>query len=143
MSESDKSNSQTHPVGYFYHESGQITVVNNINGIATIYGIEGDDRTNFLYTDERGYTYCEKYNERSTRYEWIPVFRYAEILLNLAECYYNTGDESKAIDCVKQVRTRSIAADKDPLVTYKETGEALWTVIDLSLIHISEPTRPY
>ncbi len=130
MSESDKSNSQTHPVGYFYHEAGQITVVNNINGIATTYGIEGDDRTNFLYTDERGYMYCEKYNERSTRYEWIPVFRYAEILLNLAECYYNIGNESKAIECVKQVRTRSIAEDKDPLVTYKETGDALWTVID-------------
>ena len=91
---------------------------------------ESDKRTNFLYTDERGYMYCEKYNERSTRYEWIPVFRYAEILLNLAECYYNTGNESKAIECVKQVRTRSISEDKDPLVTYKETGDALWTVID-------------
>lgn len=130
MSESDKSNSQTHPVGYFYHEAGQITVVNNINGIATTYGIKGDARTNFLYTDERGYMYCEKYNERSTRYEWIPVFRYAEILLNLAECYYNKDNEPMALKYVKEVRTRSIPADQDPLVTYTETGEALWTVID-------------
>lgn len=130
MTESDKSNSQSHPVGYFSHNAGQICVVNNINGIATMYGIPNDARTGFLYTDDKGYTYCEKYNEYSTRYEWIPIFRYAEILLNFAECYYNLGKEDMARDCLKQVRTRSIPEADDPLVSYTETGDELWTAID-------------
>lgn len=130
MTESDKSGSQTHPSGYFTHDAGQIVVVNNINGIAVSYGVDADARSKFLYTDAKGYTYCEKYNEYSTRYEWIPIFRYAEILLNLSECYYNKGDEAKAIASLKQVRTRSIPEASDNLVTYGETGKALWTVID-------------
>ncbi|WP_455633547.1 RagB/SusD family nutrient uptake outer membrane protein [Parabacteroides sp.] len=130
MTETDKSNSQTHPSGYFTHEAGQITVVNNINGIATTYGIEADARTGFLYTDAKGYTYCEKYTEYATRYEWLPIFRYAEILLHLAECYYNKGAESLARQYVKMVRTRSIEEASDPLVKYTESGPALWTVID-------------
>lgn len=129
MSDSDKSNSQTHPVGYFYHGAGSIVVVNDINGIATTYGIEGDARTDFLYSDDK-YTYCEKYNEYSTRYEWIPIFRYAEILLNFAECYYRLGDEDRAREYVREVRTRSIAEEDDPLVNYTESGSDLWTVID-------------
>lgn len=130
MTESDKSNSQTHPSGYFTHDAGQIVVVNNINGIATTYGIENDARSGFLHSDTKGYMYCEKYDEYSTRYEWIPIFRYAETLLNLAECYYNKGDEAKAREYVKQVRTRSIAEASDPLVKYTESGNELWTVID-------------
>lgn len=130
MTTSDRSGSQSHPVGFFYHGAGQISCVNNINGIYTEYAIEADARTAFCFTDDKGYTYCEKYDEYSTRLEWIPLFRYGEILLNLAECYYNTGDESSAIAALKQVRTRSIPEASDPLVTYKETGEALWKVID-------------
>lgn len=130
MTATDKSGSQTHPAGYFTADAGTITVVNNINGIATEYGIEGDARTDFLYTDDNGYMYCLKYDEYSTLLEWIPVFRYGEILLNLAECYYNLGDESTARDYLKMVRTRSIPEESDPLVTYTETGDDLWTLID-------------
>ena len=130
MTTLDKSGSQTHPAGYFTSDAGTITVVNNINGIATEYNLEADARTDFLYTNEYGYTFCMKYDEFSTLLEWIPVFRYAEILLNMAECYYNLGDESTAREYLKQVRTRSIAEADDTLVTYKETGSALWTAID-------------
>ncbi|MDD2952892.1 MAG: RagB/SusD family nutrient uptake outer membrane protein [Parabacteroides sp.] len=130
MADTDKSGSQAHPVSFLCHSAGQITCVNNINGIATTYGVEADARTGFLYNDANGYTYCEKFNEYSTRYEWIPIFRYAEILLNLSECYYNKGDETKAKEYLKQVRIRSIAQSADPLVTYAESGTALWTAID-------------
>ena len=89
MSDSDKSGSQAHPVGFVYHGAGQITCVNDINGIQTLYGV-----------------------------------------LNLAESYYRVGDEQNAIACLKQVRTRSISESADKLVSYKETGEALWSAID-------------
>lgn len=130
MSDSDKSGSQAHPVSFLSHDAGQITCVNTINGIQTVYGVADDARSNFIYSDEKGYTYCEKFNEMATRLEWIPIFRYAEILLNLAECYYRIGDEANALACLKQVRTRSIPEAADKLVTYKESGAALWTAID-------------
>lgn len=130
MSDSDKSGSQAHPVGFVYHGAGQITCVNDINGIQTLYGVDEDARSGFIFHDTKGYTYCEKFNEYSTRLEWIPIFRYAEILLNLAESYYRVGDEQNAIACLKQVRTRSISESADKLVSYKETGEALWSAID-------------
>ncbi len=130
MTNSDKSGSQTHPAGYFSHVAGSITCLNEINGISVTYGIDADDRSQFIYDDGNNYLYYEKFDEYSTLLEWIPIFRYGEILLNMAECYYNLGDEDSARSCLKQVRTRSIAESVDPLVTYKETGSDLWTVID-------------
>jgi len=47
--------------------------------------------------------------------DWIPQFRYAETLLNLAECYVAKGNEAEARKYLKQVRRRSIAEDKDIL----------------------------
>lgn len=129
MTDSDKSGGQSHPSSFYSPKAGDITVVNDINGIAVSYGVSGDARTKFI-TKGSNFWYCEKYNEFSTRLEWIPIFRYAEILLNLSECYYNIGDEQNALACLKQVRTRSIPAANDPIITYKETGSALWTAID-------------
>lgn len=40
----------------------------------------------------------------------IPIIRYADVLLNLAECYCELGQDAKAIDCVNQVRNRAGAA---------------------------------
>ena len=129
MTDSDKSGTQSHPSGFFTPEAGDITIVNNINGIAVSYGIATDARTKFIVKKSK-YSYCEKYNEFSTLLEWIPIFRYAEVLLNLSECYYNIGNEEKALACLKQVRSRSIPADKDPIIDYKESGSSLWTAID-------------
>lgn len=129
MTDSDKSGSQSHPSSFYTQDCGDITVVNDINGIAVSYGVEADARTKFIKKGSK-YWYCEKYNEFSTRLEWIPIFRYAEILLNLSECYYNIGDETNAMACLKQVRTRSIPAASDPIIGYKETGSSLWTAID-------------
>ena len=40
----------------------------------------------------------------------VPLIRYADILLNLAECYNELYQEDKAIACVNQVRERAGAA---------------------------------
>lgn len=128
MSDSDKSGSQSHPVSFMSPSYGDITVVNNINGIATVYGVDADARTKFIEKGKSNW-YCVKYTD-DLRLEWIPIFRYAEVLLNYAECYYRLGNEPKAIEYLKQVRTRSIAAGDDTLVNYAESGAALWTAID-------------
>ena len=128
MSATDRPSTQQHPAGFFSHDAGDITCVNDINGIATQYGIAADARSRFLKT-ANGYMFCEKYNELGTRLEWIPIFRYGEILLNLAECYYRLGREEEALAALKTVRSRSIDPASDSLVLYTETGAALWNVI--------------
>lgn len=40
----------------------------------------------------------------------VPLIRYADVLLNLAECYNELGEQEKAIACVNQVRGRAGAA---------------------------------
>ena len=101
----------------------------DINGIARYYNEPVDARTAFL-SSTGGRSFYQKYNDLGTRLQWIPIFRYGETLLNLSECYYNKGMESEALATLKQVRTRSIAASADPLVSYTESGAALWTAID-------------
>ena len=129
MSTTDRSGTQAHPAGYFTSAAGDITCVNDINGIATYYNVPADARTAFL-SSTGGRSFYQKYNDLGTRLQWIPIFRYGETLLNLSECYYNKGMESEALATLKQVRTRSIAASADPLVSYTESGAALWTAID-------------
>ncbi len=66
-----------------------------------------------------------KYTDRSTGTDWIPVFRYAEVLLNLSEAYYNTGKEAEAKELLLQVRRRSIPKNVDALDDSKLTGTTL------------------
>ena len=52
----------------------------------------------------------------SSKLDWIPIFRYAETLLNLAESYAAKGDaasETQARTLLKQVRRRAIAETDD------------------------------
>lgn len=66
-----------------------------------------------------------KYTDRSTGTDWIPVFRYAEVLLNLSEAYYNIGNEAKAKELLLLVRRRSIAKSADALDETKLSGTTL------------------
>ena len=40
----------------------------------------------------------------------IPLIRYADVLLNLAECYNELDQQGKAVECVNKVRARAGAA---------------------------------
>lgn len=71
-----------------------------------------------------------KFTDASTFMEWLPIFRYAETLLNLAECYAQTGQTSLAQDCLAAVRRRAIADEADSLNISGLTGEALLTAIE-------------
>jgi len=101
---------------YFSHQGGYIDTLNMRTGILTIpgYKLQSDTRTTFIVRDESNgnrEVWYEKYNEYSVPIEWIHIFRYAETLLNLAESYYNVGNEEKAAEYLNAVRSRSIASD--------------------------------
>lgn len=109
----DRGSSQYHPAGYFCHVAATVDTLNMRTGIASKpeFCLDTDARRDFYYTDAKGNIFYEKYNEVSMIVEWIHVFRYAETMLNLAECYINVGgadNEAKAADLTAQVRKRSI-----------------------------------
>ena len=67
-----------------------------------------------------------KFTDAKTKLQWVPIFRYAETLLDLAECYANkAGGEATAKSLLKQVRGRSVDAATDPLKIDNLTGDAL------------------
>ena len=129
----DRGSSQYHPAGYFCHNAATVDTLNMRNGIMSMpeYSLPADARTKFFYKDEKGNTYYEKYNEVSIIVEWVHVFRYAETMLNLAECYYNVGgktNEELAANLVDEVRKRSIPTGD--VINVKELkGEALKNAI--------------
>ena len=101
----------------YYHSATIIMVLNmNAPGILSeaAYNQEDDARiTNFVELNGTNYLLA-KYTTLQ-KLDWVPIFRYAETLLNLAECHAAKGgsseDQAKAL--LKQVRRRSIAEDAD------------------------------
>ena len=71
--------------------------------------------------------YVTEYNQYSrNQSNDVPIFRYAETLLDLAECYANkAGGEAMAKSLLKQVRGRSVDAATDPLNIDNLSGDAL------------------
>lgn len=65
-----------------------------------------DARRGFVRT-QNGLFYLTKYAKVSPATDFIPVIRYAEVLLNYAEAEARGGDLSKAIALLRAVRNRS------------------------------------
>ena len=107
-----------------YYTDPKILKIDLENGIMAEanYSLADDKRMSFKTEDET----LAKFTDVRTKLDWVPIFRYAETLLNLAECYANTSDgEAQAKDYLKQVRHRSLAADKDKLNIDALSGDAL------------------
>ncbi|MDR2860167.1 MAG: RagB/SusD family nutrient uptake outer membrane protein [Mediterranea sp.] len=115
--------------GYFYI-NGKSDVIDTKDGIVSIDGYDNmnDVRINTFTTIPNGGRVFTKYTS-STYLDWMPVFRYAEVLLNLAEAHYNKGEYDKAISYLKQVRQRSLSDEDDTLNIDALTGDALKTAI--------------
>ena len=83
------------------------------------------------YAQRAGQDVLTKFTDKTTYLDWVPIYRYAETLLNLSECYYNTNQPGKAIAALKEVRRRSISADADPIDIDALSGDALKEAIYL------------
>lgn len=69
-----------------------------------------DARKNLITTNAAGQKLLRKFPKNSAPYlDYIPVIRYAEVLLNYAEAAAQTGDLAKATALLKAVRNRSDA----------------------------------
>ncbi len=74
--------------------------------IANAQWRETDARRGFIRT-QNGLFYLTKYSKVSPAIDYIPVIRYAEVLLNYAEAEARGGDLNKAIALLQAVRSRS------------------------------------
>ena len=114
---------------YFYL-GGRSCVLDKASGIVSIKGYgEAKDARIINFTNLNAGGRCLTKYPTADFSDWLPVFRYAETLLNLAECYANKGDDEKARTLLLQVRRRSLAAADDPLKVEGMTGTALKTAI--------------
>jgi hypothetical protein len=103
---------------YYYGANNIMTVNMSAPGIFSeaAYSQAGDARfkTFVELNSTRGFHFLAKYTTPQ-KLDWVPVFRYAETLMNLAECYAAKGgaSEAQAQALLKQVRRRAIAEADD------------------------------
>lgn len=107
--------------------ANSVALENVYSGIFALplYSQEADVRKARLTHKPNSHITISKYVDTSSGTDWLPVFRYAEVLLNLSEAYFNKGDEDSARSLLLEVRRRSIAAADDTLDEATLHGEAL------------------
>lgn len=76
---------------------------------STFWLADDKRRTELLYYSEAyKYYFCDKYQEVTTRADYTPIIRYAEVLLNYAEAAIRNGDKTLALELLNAVRNRSL-----------------------------------
>lgn len=129
MSETNRGGRQSAPAYYFY--DGTRFVIDYISGILSkeAYSLAADARVSKLTSKVGTQPISTKFTDSQNYLDWSPVFRYAEVLLNLAESYYKNGNESSARQYLKIVRRRSINEADDIIDIDALTGNDLWEAI--------------
>lgn len=119
-----ESNRATLASNYY---AGTSYVIDYYCGIVSypLYSQPADARISAFIGERASQHILLKFPDYTTGLDWTPVFRYAETLLNMAEAYWNLGDESRAAALLMQVRRRSIAAEDDALREADLTGDTL------------------
>jgi hypothetical protein len=120
---------QQYATGYYYI-GGRSMEIDVKTGVVSIpgYGNLKDARiAQFTTIPSEGRLYTKYTN--ATYVDWLPIFRYAEVLLNSAEAYYNKGQYAEVVAILKQIRSRSLDPADDTLTLDGLTGEALKTAL--------------
>lgn len=123
MADTNIPNTQQSLAEYYY--DGKIMLIDTKSGIMSKpnYALANDKRIKAFKGEK---DLLLKFTDAKTKLQWVPIFRYAETLLDLAECYANQANgEAKARGLLKQVRHRSIDAATDPLDIDNLSGDAL------------------
>lgn len=127
MAETNIPNTQQALAEYYF--DGKIMLIDTEHGIMSKanYSLADDKRVKAFKAADRKLL---KFTDAKTKLQWVPIFRYAETLLNMAECHANkAGGEAAAKGFLKMVRSRSVDAGIDPLKIDDLTGSALKSAI--------------
>jgi starch-binding outer membrane protein, SusD/RagB family len=131
MTDNDAPGTQNQ-LGYYYNKPtpGNGEYFLNTKGIIgnTEWRAKDERRINFLVADG-GNTYLKKFNKPSPYTDFIPVIRYAEILLNYAEALARTGNLSQSLALLTAVRNRSDATYIFPSENIDTADELIKTIL--------------
>ncbi|HEY0750557.1 MAG TPA: RagB/SusD family nutrient uptake outer membrane protein, partial [Chitinophagaceae bacterium] len=119
-------------LGFYFYNNGSVGSAEyrlNPNGIVANTNWSATDlrRTGLLYTHTNGNMYSMKYITPSPYTDWVPVMRWAEVLLNLAEALARTdaGVNARAVLLLNAVRQRSDPATVLAPATKQELIDAI------------------
>ena len=130
MSTNDQSGTQRSCWEYYYN--GRLLVVDKANGIMSKpnYSLPTDKRIIAFDQTQNGNPIVGKWYDASNgRLKWVPIMRFAETKLNLAECYAQSNNPTAARKALSDVRRRAITAQNDPLNIDELSGAALLEAI--------------
>ena len=128
----DKPNTQMSAAEYFSPDA-TCTWLDTENGIMSKDGYfqANDQRISKLVSDpdDNGHVYSKKYMDYGGHLDWLPLMRFAEVQLNLAECYSNNANDGEAKKLLKAVRGRAFAGAADAIDVDALTGGAVKTAV--------------
>lgn len=100
----------------FYYNQGNREYYLNQTATGTTPGIYAnpqfraeDDRKTELTATLSGQVYLTKFSGVSPFIDWVPIIRYSEVMLNLAEAEAEVGDQDRALALLLAVHQRSDA----------------------------------
>ncbi|HMP31798.1 MAG TPA: RagB/SusD family nutrient uptake outer membrane protein, partial [Saprospiraceae bacterium] len=101
----------------------------------TVNWITTDDRRAFIFRNtSNNKNYWNKFASGPQHLDYVPVLRYAEVLLNLAEASARTGNTDRALSLLNTVRTRSKGGEYEPFGTQAELVEAILKEREIELL---------
>jgi len=130
MTSTNNAGTQNHMAHYFGSGSDESYHLNQNAGYVFAAMADDDARKLMLYTHTDGKVFLTKWVDQATRAEWVPVIRYAEVLLNRAEAIVRAGNAvtQAAVDLLNAVRTRSYPDGEYELADFT-TADDFYTAI--------------
>ncbi|HCM60427.1 MAG TPA: RagB/SusD family nutrient uptake outer membrane protein [Bacteroidales bacterium] len=104
-----------------YYQKGSSESYYLVTGPGSLYAtMDATDVRKTSMETASSKVYIMKYTDRSTRTDWSPVIRWAEVLLNRSEALVRAGNAvtQEAVDLLNAVRTRSFATGAYTLASF-------------------------
>jgi len=125
----NNAGTQNHLAHYFGSGSGESYYL--VTGAGSLYdAMDATDARKVMMEIVGGNPYLTKYRDQSTRADYAPVMRWAEVLLNRAEALVRSGNTvtQAAVDLLNAVRVRSFATGAYALADFAN-ADAFYTAI--------------
>lgn len=116
-----------------YYNVGSVTTESYYlnSASAAFTALNAADARRVMMKAEGAKVYIQKYTDNTTRTDYSPVIRYAEVLLNRAEAIVRDGGTvtQPAVDLLNAVRTRSYPAGAYTLASFSDAAAFLDAVL--------------
>lgn len=119
----DNAGTQNHLAHYFGSGSGE--AYHLVTAPGSVYAtMDATDARKLMMEDDGGEILLTKYVDQSTRTDYAPVIRWAEVLLNRSEAIVRSGNAvtQAAVDLLNAVRTRSFTTGAYTLGDFASTS---------------------